>query len=472
MPDVLSVPRGALAASSHDEPDRVAVRLGSITHERGQAIQEDQKWRLPDARSDEATLAALAAFEFGASVRHRAATGRKRNQSRAEIPENVPKWFTQDLQLPPHNRQRIKSRAELTREAIIDLDADECHRKLRARREAEVRVSADRLDIGPTRRRHRISKAKFPFLRAIQRVIDERRNFWPLSDRMVHYALLNEPPLTHARKPSSRYTNSFKCYRSVVELLTRARLTGEVPFAAIHDPTRPVTHWETWPGVGQHVSDGLNGLFSNYARNLMQSQPNHIEIIVEKNTVEPIIRTVASEYTIPITSGRGYSSLPPRYDIFRRFRNSGKSKLILVFVSDLDPEGENIAESFARSLRDDFGLTDDQLHPIKASLTHDQVQRFKLPAGMKAKMGSSRRRQYVEKYGENVWELEALEPLDLQRIVRETIESAIDVDAFNTEVKLEAEDSRYLESLRRDVVKRIREFADIDEHESDADDEL
>jgi hypothetical protein len=41
--------------------------------------------------------------------------------------------------------------------------------------------------------------------------------------------------------------------------------------------------------------------------------------------------------------------------------------------SDFDPEGENIPDSFGRSLLDDFGLAPEQLTMVKAALTHEQV---------------------------------------------------------------------------------------------------
>ena len=134
----------------------------------------------------------------------------------------------------------------------------------------------------------------------------------------------------------------------------------------------------------------LDAMFKGYWRNLMQSQPNHVEILGEKNTVGSILRPVALEYTIPLTIGRGYCSLPPRHAMAERFRASGKEKLILLVVSDFDPEGEDIAHSLARSLRDDFGI--DTIHAVKIALTAKQVAAHKLPPMMKAKRKSSRRR--------------------------------------------------------------------------------
>ena len=72
----------------------------------------------------------------------------------------------------------------------------------------------------------------------------------------------------------------------------------------------------------------------------MQSQPNHIEIVGEKNTIAPIIRPVAAGFSIPTTIGRGYCSLRPRYDIAERFRKSGKDRLLLLILTDFDPDGQ------------------------------------------------------------------------------------------------------------------------------------
>ena len=41
-------------------------------------------------------------------------------------------------------------------------------------------------------------------------------------------------------------------------------------------------------------------------------------------------------------------------------------------LSDFDPEGEDIAHSFARSMRDDFGI--DQIELVKVALTDRQVR--------------------------------------------------------------------------------------------------
>jgi hypothetical protein len=236
-------------------------------------------------------------------------------------------------------------------------------------------------------------------------------------------------------------------YKAADELIIRARLTREISFKDIHDPTRPVVTWRVDPNPAPFLRRQLNDFLKGYYRDLMQSQPNHIEIIGEKNTIEGAIRPVAMEYTISYCIGRGYSSLPPRYEMAQRFKLSGKENLILLVLSDFDPEGEDIGRSFAQSMRDDFDIA--SIRPVKVALTQDQVENLRLPPIMKAKKTSSRYGGFVEKHGENVFELEAIPPNTLQAILRQAIDSVIDVKAYNAEIDKEKQDAAYLDTVRR-----------------------
>jgi hypothetical protein len=317
-------------------------------------------------------------------------------------------------------------------------------------------------------RRKRISTAKKPFLDAILEVLQAQKRFWPLTDRGIHYGLLNAPPLIHAAKPESRYGNNQKSYRALCELLTRARLAGAISFDVICDPTRPVEAWGFFREVTPFIRQEMNGFAKGYYRDLQQSQPNHIEIVGEKNTILNVVRPVAMEYCIPFTIGRGYCSLQPRREIFERFRKSGKEKLVLFLLSDFDPDGENIVHSFARSLRDDFGIQ--QIKPIKVALTKKQVDELSLPPALKAKKSSSSYRKFSQRYGDNAYELESIPPETLQAILQEAIDSVLDVDAFNVEVRKEKDDATELDGMRRQVVQFIREIT-LDRNGQEEDDD-
>jgi hypothetical protein len=360
--------------------------------------------------------------------------------------------------LREHNRQREKSNDEKLREVIVDFDPEREYAALIQHRAEKSEVVTPAIEIIGTKKRAKISKAKLPMMTAIQQILEDMRSYWPLTDRQIHYRLLKNPPLVHASKPKSTYANTRQCYQSTCDLLTRARLAKLIPMDAIDDETRPYTVWDAFPSISGFLDRELDGFLRGYYRDLMQSQPNHIEMVGEKNTLLNILKPVASQYCIPLAIGRGYASLPPRARMAARFRKSGKEKLIVILLSDFDPDGDEISHSFARSMRDDFGIT--QIHAVRAALTAEQVKRFDLPPEIKAKKTSVHFDKFTKKNGgDTVFELEALHPAQLQQVVREVINSVVDVEAFNREVEAEKKDSVYLAALRKRAKETLGKVA-------------
>jgi hypothetical protein len=295
--------------------------------------------------------------------------------------------------LAEYNRQRVKTLDEQLREAVVEADPAEAYESLIEHRRTSQVVIPDTIDIRVGRPRAKISKAKQPFLEAAQRIVSDLREYWPLSDRRIHYLLANDPPLIHASKPDSVYRLNVESYRALTRLLTAARFEGEIPWEAIGDDTRPVTLWNVHNDPQTFFAQEIDGFLKGYWRNLMQSQPHHIEIAGEKNTIGPIIRPIAAKYTIPVTLGRGFCSSPPRHDMAVRFRNSGKDRLIILLVTDFDPPGQEIAHSFARSMQLEFHI--ENVAAIQVALTHGQAKEFGLPSGGKVKEHSQGRDRFV-----------------------------------------------------------------------------
>ncbi len=226
------------------------------------------------------------------------------------------------------------------------------------------------------------------------------------------------------------------------DLLARARrILGLLSWNTIADETRPVRLWRLERNVGQYVESELSALFGSYWRDVLQSQPNHLEILIEKNASLSVIEKVAMRYTIPLTSGRGQTSKEKLWQISERFRRSGKKKLVVLILSDFDPDGDAIANANARSLRDDLGIDDGRLIPVRVALRHDQIERYKLPRSLEAKESSASYNKFVARHGVSyAVELEALTRRAFANRTYRAIRSHIDVDAFNREVEREKQE--------------------------------
>jgi hypothetical protein len=375
-----------------------------------------------------------------------------------KVPCRVEEIASDDLffrqRLIEHNRQRVKGVEEIFYEELLRTDPEASYEQLLSERIERSNTDLEALAVIQLReikRRPQISDAKRPMLEAVNRILAAYRQFWPLSDRQVHYYLLNDPPLVHAGKADSTYRNHLKCYKSLVDLLTRGRLEGLIDWRGITDATRPVVIWDVHKNPASFIAGEVEGFLKGYNRDLLQSQPNHIEVIGEKNTIQGVIRPICSQYTVPYAIGRGYCSLDPRMQLVRRFRDSGKEKLVLLALSDFDPDGEEIAHSFARSLRDDFDIDEGRIIPVKVALTREQVEDLELSSIMSAKETSANYDRFVQEYGETVHELEAVPPDELQRMLETAIQAALEVSAYNAEVEAEKRDAAYLAAAQKSV---------------------
>ena len=383
-----------------------------------------------------------------------------------EVPCRVEDISHDDLffryRLTEYNRQRVKGIDEVFREELLRADPATSYESLLSERIERANIDLGRLSVirlRDERYRAKISKAKQSMLDAINEVLQRNSAFWPLSDRQVHYYLLNNPPLIHASKPDSIYHNHINSYKALVDLLTRGRLAGLIDWNAIADATRPVVIWDVYKNPASFVARQIDELLKGYHRDLLQSQPNHIEVIGEKNTIQGVIRPICARYTVPYAIGRGYCSLDPRNQLVERFYESGKENLVLLALSDFDPDGEEIAHSFARSLRDDFDIEEDRIIPIQVALTPEQVRELQLPPIMWAKEGSANYDRFVERHGERVvHELEAVPPAELQRMLGEALRTVIDIERFNAEVEAERTDAAYLSAARKSVCEMLLEL--------------
>ncbi len=355
--------------------------------------------------------------------------------------------------LAVYNKQRDKSYAEKLREALQDVDPDDAYQNLLVDRKKRRQVAlADNIDLGNKKKRARITT--IGFLTAAQKVIESQRAFWPVNDRRIHYLLLNDPPLRHDKKPGSTYQNNENCYKALTNLLTRARLTGDIPHEAIDDETRPIRVLATYQNPADYIQEEIEDFLIHYARDLQRGQVNHIEIFLEKNGLRKIIEQVADEYCIPCTTGIGFSSTPPRKKMFNRFKASGKERLVLLILSDFDPDGEQIAASFSRSMRDDYGVTNIKCH--KVALSAQDVIDYKLPSDLKAKESSPNYKKFVAQHGAHVAELDAAPVELLQNKLRDAIESCLDMEVFRAELEEEKKDAVFITATKKLMVQSMQ----------------
>jgi hypothetical protein len=359
--------------------------------------------------------------------------------------------------LRDYNRQRHKNIAEQVRETLVDhADGGDAYAVLKDYRQKTVFAAQhngiETLDIKGSKVRRPISPSSAEHVRLIKKMIfEDRRDYWPMSCRAVHYPLLNYDFFRSIYK-KIKYANDRQSSKATADLITRLRLIGVIPWEAIEDETRPVAKKSGFSDVREFIKREIDAFCTGYWRDLQQSQPNHIEVLCEKNTIFNMVLRITQPYQIVTGSGRGFSSIDYLRDIYVRYRQSRRERLILVVLSDYDPSGEEIPQVVGRTMRDDFGLASDEFDIIKAGVTREQITKYKLPSGGEAKAADDKRAPAFIKANDGdgrIYELEALEPQVMLNDLDAVLRGVMDLDAYNHEVEEEESEAYFLQTRQK-----------------------
>lgn len=218
--------------------------------------------------------------------------------------------------------------------------------------------------------------------------------------------------------------NNDKEYGHVQDLVTKARYAGLIDWDAIEDRNREPSKPQEWSG-GRQILDGAAGTFR---LNRWATQPFYVELWVEKAALAGVLAPISSAYHIVLMVNRGYSSASAMKESADRIRAYGHDKRpVVLYVGDHDPSGEDMVRDIGDRLRE-FGCPS-WLDVRKLALTMDQVEEYNPPPNP-AKLSDSRAKDYIEKYGEHSWEVDALPPDALDLLIRKVVSAYIDKDAM------------------------------------------
>lgn len=243
------------------------------------------------------------------------------------------------------------------------------------------------------------------------RMMEVLGEYETVTTRMIFYRLI-----------SIDYPNDRRFYKRLQYSLKRLRKVLPELNEQLQDPTRPVE--------------------------LPPAPRADIELWVEKTSLAYFLRKTAGKYHVPILASRGFGSLSMFVQAVKRAKKRRGVRKVLL-VTDLDPSGLKIGEVIAK-----------EMSPVeieRIALTPQQVDEYSLPA-IRVKLSDSRARKYIEEYGNRSWEIEALPPDTLLRIVERKIRQNLSKE-FLEEVRLSAKAARITEPIRREIEERLRSEA-------------
>lgn len=163
----------------------------------------------------------------------------------------------------------------------------------------------------------------------------------------------------------------------------------------------------------------LRDKFADYGRlPVIHPEPSipEVEMWLEKSSTYALIQDILKRFKVGVQISKGYGSRTMFWNALRRAERQGIKRV--GYLGDFDPSGLDILR-----------VTRKRLAPLglefkKIALTRTQIKRYKLPHRL-AKSRDRRTPKYVQRFGNQTWELESLDPKVLRRIVERELRKLI-----------------------------------------------
>lgn len=271
-------------------------------------------------------------------------------------------------------------------------------------------------------------------LRLIERVngiIEEYQSKgYSLTLRQVYYQLVARDVIP----------NNERSYKNLGNLISDARMAGLIDWDAIEDRTRNVRGNTHWRDPAQIIRATVHSL----AYDKWEGQDHHVEVWVEKDALVGVVGQACQKLDVNYFSCRGYVSQSEMWAAGQRlaaYERRGKTPVIL-HLGDHDPSGIDMSRDIVDRL-ELFGVS-----PIfnRLALNMKQIEEYGPPPNP-TKLTDSRATAYIDRFGYECWELDALQPEVIDKLITDNVLEYRDWTTFDEVVAREEADQDVLRAV-------------------------
>lgn len=264
-------------------------------------------------------------------------------------------------------------------------------------------------------------------------------------------------------------------YKRLGSIINDARLAGLIDWDHITDRTRNMKqnpHWRSPKEILRTAAD-------QFQIEKWDSQPNYVEVWVEKDALVGVLEVACKPLDVPYFSCRGYTSQSEMWAASQRLLSAHRKgkRVHIIHLGDHDPSGKDMTRDIedritmfmqhhiaqeilrgmprregedrkqwedrvaAAAVRDRGYIEPMTIHRI--ALNMDQIEEYNPPPNP-AKLTDARAKKYIEEFGGESWELDALEPAVITDLINQEVQSLRDDDLWNEAVEEEEEHQQQL----------------------------
>lgn len=281
-----------------------------------------------------------------------------------------------------------------------------------------------------------LNKANQVRLLVIAKIIDEyREQGYVLTLRQLYYQLVSRGIIPNRQAEYSKLSS----------LLVEGRMAGIIDWDAIEDRLRQ----PFLPYFVTGIQDAVKDTIDYYRLDRQKDQDTYIELWVEKDALSGVLKPLTSYYHINLMVNRGYSSCSAMYHAYKRFVQQDRldKNIVILYLGDHDPSGLDMIRDIDNRL-EEFGISKCIFEITHIGLTKEQIEKYNPPPNP-AKITDPRAAWYISQHGETSWEVDALSPDVLNKLIRKNVEDLIDMDLFAAQLQQEIKDKKKLEKYMK-----------------------
>lgn len=215
--------------------------------------------------------------------------------------------------------------------------------------------------------------------------------------------------------------NTMNSYKRIENIINDARLSGLIDWYSVTDRTRNMRCNSHWDNPSQIIRSAVQ----QYAIDLREGQPNYIEVWVEKEALVEVVAKACRKLDVPYFACRGYVSQSEMWAASRRFKEKAGmgGEPHIIHLGDHDPSGIDMT----RDIQERMDLFEAYPEVHRIALNLDQIETYNPPPNP-AKLTDSRCSGYMKLYGNESWELDALNPKSINDLIEAQIAELTDWD--------------------------------------------
>ena len=247
--------------------------------------------------------------------------------------------------------------------------------------------------------------------------------------------------------------NNLRAYKNLGDVINDARLAGLIDWEAIVDRTRNLQSLAHW----QNPAEIVSACASQFRLDKWSDQSRRVEVWIEKDALVGVIEGICKELDVPFFSCRGYTSQSEMWAgamRLKQFIKDDQTPLIL-HLGDHDPSGKDMTRDITDRLAEFCG---EDVELRRLALNMSQIEHYNPPPNP-AKVTDSRAKGYIEEFGAESWELDALEPTVMTALIRNAVYAVRDVNKWEAMCKAEEDhraDLRRVSDRWDSIVKKAK----------------